>query len=190
MIAPWVPPLLLIIGTLLAMYFMLGSFLWGAGYQPTPPSVVRRMMGMARIRPQDQVYDLGAGTGALLFRALESGARRVVGVELEPLRFLWLRLRRRRNPLRDRLELRREDLFRTDLTEADVVLVFLWPKAMRRLSAKFRRELRPGARIVSYWHPLLDWVPREADRKMRVYSYDVPGPTGSGDAGEGSGRTV
>ena len=166
--------LLLIIVILLAMYFMRGSFLWGAGYQPTPASVVRRMMGMARIGPKDRVYDLGAGTGALVFAALDEGAASVVGLEIEPLRALILRWRRGRHARGDRLELRREDLFKTDLREATVILAFLWPGAMRRLDEKFRAELRPGTRVISYWHPLEGWKAFEEDRKMRVYGYEVP----------------
>jgi ribosomal protein L11 methylase PrmA len=175
MVPLWVWPLLLIIATVIAIYFMLGSFAFGAGYQPTPPSVVRRMMAVARIGPKDRVYDLGAGTGTLLFRALDEGAASVVGVEIEPLRFLWLRFRRWRAPLGRRVELRRENIFRTEIKSADVVLVFLWPGAMRRLSERFREELRPGSRIISYWHPLKDWKAQTSDPKLRVYSYEVPG---------------
>ncbi|MDE1822325.1 MAG: SAM-dependent methyltransferase [Euryarchaeota archaeon] len=178
--------LLLIIVILIAMYFMLGSFLWGAGYQPTPPSVLRRMMRMARIGPRDRVYDLGAGTGGLLLRSLDEGADSVVGIEIEPIRFLILRWRRSRHPRGDRLELRRSDLFRTDLHDATVVLVFLWPGAMRRLDEKFREELPPGARVVSYWHPLPGWTTREEDRKVRVYAYDVPSAFASAPSSPGS----
>lgn len=171
--------LLLILVVLVAMYFMLGSFLWGAGYQPTPGSVVRRMMGMARIGPKDRVYDLGAGTGALVFRALDEGALSVVALEIEPLRCMILRWRQGRHPRGDRLEVRREDFFRTDLRDASVVLVFLWPGAMRRLDEKFRAELRPGTRVISYWHPLEGWKAFEEDRKKRVYGYEVPVSAGA-----------
>lgn len=164
----------LLIAIAVAFYFMLASFLWGAGYQPTPPSVTRRMMEMARVRPNDRVYDLGAGTGALVLRALDEGASSVVGLEIEPLRVAILRLRRRWHPRGDRLEIRREDFFRTDLRDATLVLVFLWPGAMRRLDRKFREELRAGTRVVSYWHPLRGWRTVEEDRKLRVYSYEVP----------------
>lgn len=177
MVAPWVWPLLLILVIVAVMYYMLGSFLVGAGYQPTPPAVVRRMMGMARIGPKDRVYDLGAGTGALLFRAVDEGAASVVGIEIEPLRFLWLRLRRWKHAGGRRVELRRENIFRTDLRDADVVLVFLWPSAMRRLSGRFREQLRPGTRVVSYWHPLSDWTPTDSDRRLKVYGYEVSEPS-------------
>ncbi len=166
--------LLLIVLILLAMYFLLGSFLWGAGYQPTPRSVLLRMMAMARIGPKDRVYDLGAGTGALVVRALDEGADSVVGIEIEPIRFWFLRWRQRRHPRGDHLELLREDFFKAELSDATVVLVFLWPGAMRRLDEKFRRELRPGTRVVSYWHPLEGWRALEEDPKKRVYLYEVP----------------
>lgn len=170
--ASWIA-LAIILVIVATMYFMLGSFLFGAGYQPTPPSVVRRMMAYAKIRAGDRVYDLGAGTGALLFRSVQEGAERAVGIEIEPIRFAFLKLRRRWSAQGKRVELRRTDLFRVDLREATVVLTFLWPGAMRKLAPKFERELPAGARVVSYWHPIPGWVPVESDPALRVYAYRV-----------------
>ena len=60
------------------------------------------------------VYDLGAGTGAIVFRAARNYHARVVGVEVEPLRYLILRLRRRLGPFADRIDLVWGNLFHLD----------------------------------------------------------------------------
>ncbi len=153
-----------------AAYFFFGSFVLGAGYQPTPARVARRMVELAQVGPHDEVLDLGAGTGGLVFLCAAQGAD-VTGVEVEPLRFLFLRLRRSLSPYRARVRIVRDNMFRTDLRRATVVVVFLWPGAMERLKPKFETELPPGARVVSYWHPVPGWTPDREDPPLRVYLY-------------------
>ena len=170
---PWYSAVLLI-GAGFATYFVFGSFLAGAGYQPAPDRVIRRMLGFARVTATDRVYDLGAGTGGLLFRAVEEHGASGVGVEVEPLRYLYLRYRRRRSRARSRVQILRQNLFDVDLSSASVILAFLWPGAMRRLRQKFSAELRPGTRIVSYYHQIAGWVPVEKDEHLRVYYYTIP----------------
>jgi SAM-dependent methyltransferase len=170
---PWYS-LVIFAGVGFTSYFIFASFLYGAGYQPAPPRVVHRMLELARVGPSDEVYDLGAGTGGLLFQAVEVLGARGTGVEVEPIRYLYLRYRRRRSPARDRIRILRKDLFRVDLASATVVLAFLWPGAMRRLKEKLKRELRPGTRVVSYYHRIQGWRTVEEDAPLRVYVYAIP----------------
>jgi len=169
------PPEILLYGILgallLILYFVFASFYYGAGYQPTPRPIASRMLDLAAITPADVVYDLGAGTGALVFRAARERGARAVGVEVEPLRILILRLRRRFGPSPERVRIVWGDFFRLDFREATVVLVFLWPDAMRRLAPRLAHELPPGARVVSYWHPVPGWEPAVTDDQSRVYLY-------------------
>jgi SAM-dependent methyltransferase len=155
----------------LAAYFFFGSFLFGAGYQPTPHKVALRMLELGEVGPADRVLDLGAGTGGLLLLAAEGRGATVTGVELEPLRFLILRLRRFMSPARSRISLKQSDLFKEDLGSATVILAFLWPSAMERLKPKLESELRPGCRLVSYWHPVPGWAPDKVDKHLRIYFY-------------------
>ena len=69
-----------VLAVLVAIYFVFASFLYGAGYQPTPRRVVEKMLEVAAVGPGDRVVDLGAGTGAIVSRAAPGargdGARR------------------------------------------------------------------------------------------------------------------
>jgi hypothetical protein len=56
------------------------------------------------------------------------------------------------------------DLFAADISAATVVTLYLSPSMNRRLEPKLRRELRPGARIVSLQFPIGDWPPDETTR--------------------------
>lgn len=155
-------------------YFWLSSFLFGAGYQGAPRTSVEAMLRLAELGPDDLVFELGAGLGAVTFPAARERGARVVAVEIEPLRYWMLRLRRAFGPDGERIEVRRQNMFGVDLRSATVISAFLWPGAMAKLQPKFERELRTGTRVVSRCHPILAWTPIQYDRQADVYLYEWP----------------
>ncbi|HYA10554.1 MAG TPA: class I SAM-dependent methyltransferase [Thermoplasmata archaeon] len=177
---PWLLGVLLGVVAAALAYFVFASFLFGAGYQPTPPSAALEMLRLAELTPRDTLYDLGAGTGALVFRAVRLYGARAVGVEVEPIRVLVLRLRRALSGAPDRLTIRWGNMFDLDFSGATVVATFLWPGAMERLRPKFEAELRPGARVVSHCHPIDGWTAEVHDPRTDVYLYRWPAARGSG----------
>jgi len=78
---------------------------------------------------------------------------------------------------------RTEDIFATDIHQATVVMLFLWPEINLRLLPKLLRDLPPGARIVSNWHDMGDLRPTRAitltsgPKAHRVYLWRVEAPT-------------
>ena len=50
---------------------------------PTPDEIVQRMLRMAKVTPQDTVYDFGAGDGKIAIAAGKMGATSV-GIEYNP----------------------------------------------------------------------------------------------------------
>jgi SAM-dependent methyltransferase len=163
-------------------YFVFASFAFGAGYQPTPRRSVETMLRFAELNERDTLYDLGAGTGAIVFRAARIYRARVVAIEVEPIRVLVLRARRALGPFADRISIRWGDFFRWSFADATVVTSFLWSGAMERLRPKLERELRAGARLVSHVHPVTAWRPDAYDAETQVYLYRFPPrpATGSG----------
>ncbi len=155
-------------------YFWMSSFLFGAGYQGAPRRSVEAMLRLSNLGPQDFLFELGAGVGAVTFPAARERSARVLAVEIEPLRYFLLRLRRAFGPAADRIEIRRENMYAVDLREATVVSSFLWPGAMARLRPKFEQELRPGTRVVSRCHKIPTWTPTEYDAAADVYLYRWP----------------
>jgi hypothetical protein len=155
-------------------YFWMVSFLFGAGYQGAPRKSVDVMFRFAQVTPQDTLYELGAGVGAIAFPAAREHGARVVAVEIEPLRILIMRLRRATGPSPDRIRLLRANMYALDFRPATVVTAFLWPGAMARLRPKFEQELRPGTRVLSRCHPILGWTPTLYDRETDVYLYRWP----------------
>jgi len=165
---------LLLIALAVIAYFVYASFVFGAGYQPTPRRSVLMMLRLAEVGPDDVVFDLGAGTGAIVFRAARIYRARVVGVEVEPLRFLILSLRHRFGASAGRITLVWGNLFHLDFRPATVVTAFLWPGAMERLRPKLEAELRAGARVVSHCHEVEGWKATTYDATTDVYLYRWP----------------
>lgn len=135
-------------------------------FVPTAVEVVQAMLGTARVTKDDVVYDLGCGDGRIVITAVKRyGARRGVCVDIDPARIKESRHNADTAGVRDKIEFLNADLFRTDLSQASVVTLYLLPMLNVRLRPKLFRELEPGTRIVSNAFDMGDW---EADSTMNV----------------------
>jgi len=130
-----------------------------APYVPTTRSVVREMLRVAGVSEEDVVYDLGSGDGRIPIMAAEEFGARGVGIEIDPDLVEKARSKAKMAGVADRVEFRRGDLFETDLSEATVVTLYLWPEINVKLRPKLLRQLDPGDRIVSHDFRMGDWAP-------------------------------
>jgi SAM-dependent methyltransferase len=122
----------------------------GAPWVPTSGRRIRALLRAAGLRPGERFVDAGCGNGtACILAAREFGAD-AVGIEVNPVLALVARFRARRAGVAGRVRIVRRDLFQADLGQADVLFLFLLQETNVALQAKLRRELRPGARVVSH----------------------------------------
>jgi SAM-dependent methyltransferase len=128
-------------------------------YVPTPLPVVERMLELARVGKDDVVYDLGSGDGRIPIVAAQRYGARGVGIEINPVWVRDARVAAERLGVADRVSFRIEDLFTTDLREATVVTLYLFPTVNAKLQPKLARELNPGTRVVSHEYRIGDWPP-------------------------------
>lgn len=138
------------------------------GYEPTPQKKVRQMLELAGVKAGDVVYDLGSGDGRIPITAAREYGARGVGIELNPKLFERAQRNAREAGVTDRVAFRNQDLFQTDLSEASVVTLFLWPSINTKLRPKLMRELKPGTRVVSYFHDMDDWQPAKVIRGNHI----------------------
>ena len=136
-------------------------------YEPTPMEVVSAMLRLAKVTADDVVYDLGCGDGRIVITAAREFGARGVCVDIDPVRIAESRENARRANVTDRIRFLNEDLFLTDVADATVVTLFLSPELNLAVRPKLLRELKRGTRIVSYWHHMGDWKPRETVRIRR-----------------------
>jgi SAM-dependent methyltransferase len=137
--------------------------------------MVRKMLTLAEVGPGDLVYDLGCGDGRMIVTAARRYGARAVGIEIDPLRYVWCQLLITVLGLRDRVRIVYGDFFSQDLSEADVVTCYLLQSTNNELEGKFKRELAPGTRVVSntFTFPGLPRVRQDGDASLYLCA---PGP--------------
>jgi ribosomal protein L11 methylase PrmA len=155
-------------------YVLLGGFLSGAGYQPTPMKTLEKMMEFSDLDEKKKVFDLGSGFGRIVIEVAQRYHATCVGVEVDPLKVWWSRRSIRRKGLEGYAKIVRSNLMDVDISSADVVYVFLWEGIMQRLKVKALAQMKPGSAVVSYYHKFDGWKPEKEESQMRVYRYRIP----------------
>lgn len=135
-----------------------------APFVPTRARDVKRILELAAVKPDELVIDLGAGDGRFLVQAVKQFQARAIGYEISLLPFIIGKMRLGLSGARSKAKLLWRDLFSADLRQADVVVFFLMPGAIKRLRSKMEQELRPGTRVVSYVFPVTGWTPVSKDK--------------------------
>lgn len=130
---------------------------------PTPPSVVRRMVELAGLSPGELLYDLGSGDGRVVVAASKDYGANAVGIEIREDLVRESLKKVRKAGLEERVKIIRGDLFNIDVSDADVVTMYLLPCTIKLLKPKLERELKSGARVVTYVYPVLGWDPCEVE---------------------------
>lgn len=111
-------------------------------------NIVDRMIEMAEISDQDLVYDLGCGDGRILIAAAVQRGCRGIGFDIDPDRIAEAEKNADEQSVAWLVSFEQQDVFQVDLTEADVVVMYLLPWMLEELVPQFDR-CRPGTRLVS-----------------------------------------
>jgi SAM-dependent methyltransferase len=126
---------------------------------PTPDEMVQHMLRMAKVTPQDVVYDLGAGDGKIAIEAGKLGATSV-GIEYNPKMAKLAQCYVRAANLAGKTRIIQGDVFKEDFSKASVVTMYLLPELNLRLRPTIL-NMRPGTRITSHQFKMGDWEPDE-----------------------------
>ena len=154
----------------LALVFLLASSVNAADLQPTkdagpyvpsPQSVVADMLRYAEVGPNDFLIDLGSGDGRIVLTAAKVFGARGFGVEIKDDLVRSSNEAAQKEGLAERIRFMKQDLFKTDMSQATVITMYLLPDTVNLLKDKFLNELRPGTRIVSHDYPLTGWIPEK-----------------------------
>lgn len=150
-----------------------------APYVSSPITVVERMLELCGVAEDKVVYDLGCGDGRILVTAAKNYRARAVGVELSP---KWAQVATDKvveAGVQDRVRVLQLDMMDANLSEADIVTLYLISDANAILRPKLEKELRPGSCVVSHDFEIDGWKPFKVEtikvfqRPHSVYVYRV-----------------
>lgn len=140
----------------------------GGPYVPTPQVVVDQMLRFANVGANDYVVDLGSGDGVIVLTAARQHKARGFGVDIDPELVKLANTEAKRLGVAELAQFHVQDVFKTDLSRATVVTLYLLPSMMINLRPKIFNELRPGTRVVSHDYHFDEWRPDDS------YTWDVP----------------
>jgi len=118
-------------------------------FVPTPNDVVAKMLEMANVQKDDLLYDLGCGDGRIVVTAAKRYGCRAVGYDVDPKRIKESLENVAWNDVGDLVNIEQKDIFTLDLSEANVITLYLLPSLNVKLIPQLEK-LRPGSRIVSH----------------------------------------
>ena len=124
----------------------------------SPDNVTLEMLNIAGVKRGDHVIDLGSGDGRIVILAAKRFEATGLGVDIDP-RLVDLSKTNARNAgVADKAQFREQDLFKTDLTAASVITMYLLPDVNLQLRPSLL-ALQPGTRLVSHDWDMGDWKP-------------------------------
>jgi ribosomal protein L11 methylase PrmA len=118
----------------------------GALFVSTSRVRIRAFIKAVPMKAGQMIVDLGCGDGRILRLAQKHYNVRAIGYEVNLMAYLKARVLS--FGIND-IEIRRRDFWSANLSDADVVFCYLYPDVLKKLSAKLKATLKPGAVIVS-----------------------------------------
>jgi predicted RNA methylase len=139
--------------------------------------VVQRMIELAELKPGEVFFDLGAGDGRTVIMAAKTYGARAVGVEMREDLAKRAMSVIHDNGLGDRVTIVNGDMFKVDLSSADVVYLYLTTSANEKVKPKMEAELQPGVRVVSHDYEVVGWKPSKVENFVENPSLGYPSHT-------------
>ena len=125
---------------------------------PTEDGILVRMLEMAKVGPDDKLYDLGAGDGKIPIAAGKLFGATAIGIEYDADLVKHAQCLAEAEGVQERVAIVQGDIFEADFSDATVVTLYLTPSVTERLLPMLL-ALKPGTRIVAYSFGIGDWEP-------------------------------
>ena len=147
----------------------------------SPEHAVEKMLEVANLKPGEIIYDLGCGDGRILIAAASKYKVKGVGIEISDHLARTAAEQVKKAGLQEQVKIIHGDFMKTDLSDANVVTLYLATAANDMLRPNLERYLKPSTRVVSYDYPIPGWKPIETSETEgrsnavhTIYLYQVP----------------
>jgi predicted RNA methylase len=159
---------------LVAVIFLFGfTTVFGAPWLPTSTRIVYKMLAMVDVQPGDVLYDLGSGDGRIIVMAAQEFRATSVGIEINPFWVVWTRVKVALLKLRGKVNVVWGNFFDHDLSNANILTLYLLQDTNSKLMPKLGKELKPGTRVISHEFTFDGWNPCKVDYEANIYMYRV-----------------
>jgi len=147
-----------------------------APFVQTPLEVAKKMLELSQIKRGEVLYDLGCGDGRLVILAAKEIGANAVGIELREDLIERAKTEIKRFNLEDKVKVVHSNFFDVDISNADVVTLYLTSSANERLKPKLEAEMKPGSRVISHDFKVPGWKPSAVYDELlghTIYTYRI-----------------
>ncbi len=153
----------------------------------TADEVIDKMFELGKITSKDLMFDLGCGDNRICFKAAKKFGCRAVGIEIHPDRIREaMDHYEKYNPgkefgkLLSLVETRHGDALNVkDISDATVVVMYMFQDFMNLWLPIAKDKLKPGTRILSHDYQFSEWEPdltvlvKSSTREHKVHMWTV-----------------
>jgi predicted RNA methylase len=138
------------------------------------------MLIASGLKPGETLYDLGSGDGRIVITAARQFGAQAVGVEISEQLVRTANENIKSAGMEARARIVQGSLLEVDLSDADVVTLYLLTASNDQIKPNLEKYLKPGARVVSHDFQIRGWKPLKVARAMAhnrehtIYVYRMP----------------
>ncbi len=136
---------------------------------PTKIEMTHEMFVMAKIRPEDLLYDLGSGDGVIPIEAAKKYGVRAVGIEYNPDLVALANRNAERANVKNLVTFMQGDIFKEDFSNATVLTLYLGDSLNMKLKPQILK-MKPGTRVLSNTFQMETWIP---DDQIKISSGEM-----------------
>lgn len=152
---------------IIVLFFVVISIIIGAPYVPIVSWVIDNVIVISSAKKGERAIDLGSGDGRVVIALAKKGLL-ADGYEINPFLVALSKYKiKRANVKNARIYL--GNFWNLDISNYDIVTIFVVPYIMEKLEKKLRAQLKKGARVITMSHPFPHWTPVKKGQSVYLY---------------------
>jgi cyclopropane fatty-acyl-phospholipid synthase-like methyltransferase len=155
--------------------FLLIGLIFYAPWVPLEKKQIEKIFDLININQNDVLYDLGSGDGKIVILVSKKYKIKTCGIEILLPLVIYSKIKAKLLKLNHLVKIKWANFYKVDLSQATIVIFYLMPKDIKKLVPKFKKELKPGTRIISaaFSVPDLQLYKIETINGMKIYFYQI-----------------
>ena len=131
----------------LSLTQIIAVFTTDAPFVSVPDEIDDEIIDNLELAQDSILYDLGCGDAKVLIKAIKKiQGIQAVGVEKSLIPYFLAKFNSRKH---NNIQIRREDIFSTDISSATHIFVYLSTKAVNKLFGNIKNQCKKGVRLIS-----------------------------------------